>query len=252
MIAPQRKNKIYGNFRIFSKEGNLLFIASEKRANWYLSRNLAEIVDSHTIKFNFEAGGVGAQFDKYCLSKKDNICVVCGEDDLSKLERHHIVPREYRKHLPINIKNHNSHDIVVVCNRCHKKYENKFATLKKKNLAKRYKAQLNSGAERKAISFSHQYIFNSKIPEARKLEMRKIINKIFKSIYKRDVKDADILRLSNINIKEYDFQREKHGMIVISKIKNTNLFIKRWRKHFVESMHPQFMPEFWSIYYSKN
>jgi hypothetical protein len=41
-----RKKKIYGNYQVFSPDNVLMFRCDEKKANWYLDRDLAEKIDS--------------------------------------------------------------------------------------------------------------------------------------------------------------------------------------------------------------
>lgn len=48
---------------------------------------------------------------------KLNRCVRCGAEEY--LTRFHVVPHMYRKYLPLHIKNHSTHDVVVLCASCH-------------------------------------------------------------------------------------------------------------------------------------
>lgn len=63
------------------------------------------------------AGRAVGQTGKYYQTPKDNKCVVCGETE--KYTRKNVVPREYRKNFPFVMKDHASHDVVLLCPRCH-------------------------------------------------------------------------------------------------------------------------------------
>ena len=48
---------------------------------------------------------------------QSNRCVGCGES--GHYLRYHIVPSCYRRHFPLPLKSHRSHDIVLLCIDCH-------------------------------------------------------------------------------------------------------------------------------------
>jgi len=126
----KRKNIIYGNCKVFSPQDELMFLCLEKKAKWYLDRGLAIIVkeDPLEIKLTFQPNGKGHTFNSaYYLAKKENKCVVCGETDIKELTKHHVVPSEYVKHFPLEVKSRSSHDIVAICQKCHYDYENNHA-----------------------------------------------------------------------------------------------------------------------------
>jgi hypothetical protein len=51
--------------------------------------------------------------EKYYVREKENICVVCAAKN--NLIKKNVVPREYRRHFPKVMKNHVSHDILLLC-----------------------------------------------------------------------------------------------------------------------------------------
>jgi hypothetical protein len=139
-----RNKIIYGNCRVHHPDGSLMFLCIEKRARWYLNRDLAKILseDPLSIQLTFEPNGRGAaDHDEkemsYHLGVKSNSCVVCGSDDLETLTRHHVVPYEYRKFFPESIKGRSSHDIVPICRKDHDEYENSYATKLKREFEKK-------------------------------------------------------------------------------------------------------------------
>jgi len=115
--------KIYGNCKVLSPENILMFRCDFKKANWYLSRNLGEVVEEEplTIRLKFEPKGLGNHNKEWGLSEMSNKCVVCGDKEF--LTKHHVVPHSYRRFFPIEIKSHNFHDVLSVCVGCHADYE---------------------------------------------------------------------------------------------------------------------------------
>jgi 5-methylcytosine-specific restriction endonuclease McrA len=122
-------NTPYGNYKMVSTDGGFLAFTDKKRMNWYVSRNLAILIDKTTYQLNFATEGDG-NWDKgdYYKLALENKCVVCGDNE--ELTRHHIVPSQYRKLLSIKYKGRNSYDIVAICNTCHAKYEREADKLK--------------------------------------------------------------------------------------------------------------------------
>lgn len=132
-------------------------------ADCYLCRYVAKgrgYVVSHSpmaVRLNFEPSGrPSTEYDQYYLTEKANVCVVCGNSE--SFLRKNIVPHEYRKHFPeflkvltlkIDNKNvkydcskyracysffilqdHKSHDILLLCLKCHTVCSNHDISLK--------------------------------------------------------------------------------------------------------------------------
>ena len=55
--------------------------------------------------------------ESFYLESKANTCVACGED--RNFLKYHVIPKCYRQNFPLNLKSHRSHDIVLLCVRCH-------------------------------------------------------------------------------------------------------------------------------------
>lgn len=249
-MQTKRTTLIYGNCQVFSPDGELMFRCLEKRAKWYLKRNLATIVseDPLNIQLNFTPKGNG---DKEALLKveRENICVVCGAKDLTKLTRHHLIPYEYRKFFPDERKNHNSVFIVPICSACHTKYEQEFAAVLKQDYAVRYNAPLHSVRKtlRKVSSLVNCLINNEKIP-AEKLAVIRL--QAFGLLEKTNlIKNPTDLnnKESLVNIFDYiklEAESEvcKHGRIVMNQIKDLANLESEWVANFLETMKPAFMP----------
>ncbi len=54
---------------------------------------------------------------EYYLKVKSNQCVVCGREE--SYLRKYVVPHEYRKHFPEVMRDHSSHDVLLMCHHCH-------------------------------------------------------------------------------------------------------------------------------------
>eukprot|EP00899_Mesostigma_viride_P006270 jgi/Mesvir1/15644/Mv03249-RA.1 len=114
------KKPVYSNCRILAPDGSVLCHCDKKKVDWYLSRDLAQLVSSDppTIQLTFEpkAMPADAKEDFYTQSKV-NQCVGCGEQ--GHYLRYRVIPCCYRQHFPVKFKSHRSHDIVLLCIDCH-------------------------------------------------------------------------------------------------------------------------------------
>jgi hypothetical protein len=242
-----KDRKIYGNYKVFSPNGELMFRCDEKKANWYLNRDLAKLtdIDTFTIQLKFEPKGLGNHNRVYGLTEMYNKCVVCGSNEF--LTRHHVVPICYRRFFPVHIKSHNFHDVLSVCANCHEQYE-KSAFEYKLKIAEQYNVPINGEMYdnreflrvKRMASCLVDGIFPN-IPKKRIKEIKKEIKNYFKwkNISKKRVKE-----ILDVKLKVYN---RTHGEIVISKVIDINEFIKSWRNHFVENMDCKYLPKNWSV-----
>ncbi|KAI1315661.1 hypothetical protein EDD11_000554 [Mortierella claussenii] len=130
-----RKNnaQVYDNISVYAPpDSNLIFRCSQKRANWYLSRNLARSLSPTSIHLNFAPAGQGHANDSYYLEERENKCVVCGQATAEAgATMLHVVPEQYRKWFPIRLKSHSSHDVVVACPECNAQWDREAAVVRK-------------------------------------------------------------------------------------------------------------------------
>ena len=235
-----KDRKIYGNCQVLSPEGILMFRCDDRKANWYLKRDLGIAISDNplVVKLKFEPKGLGNHNRDFGLSDMPNICVVCGVD--SHLTRHHVVPYCYRRCFPLEVKSHNHHDVLSVCVDCHEKYE-EMATKFKKQIADELNVSMENG-------MSPEQIKNKKILSARNLLER---------VSKGEITGVPEDRLEIIKLKAKEELVEEisiHGaawadgiMKVIIESDDMYNFVKRWREHFVKHMSPQYLPKYWSI-----
>lgn len=244
-IIPKDR-KIYGNWQVQSPEGILMFRCDEKKAMWYVNRNLGDIInyEPKIVKLNFRPNGLGNHNRKYGLNEMINVCVVCGTNEF--LTRHHVVPHCYRKYFPVDLKSHNFHDVLSLCVNCHDRYERKADDLKK-NLSTIHNAPINGEPiDNKQIIRVKKLVnslvnFKDVMPENRKTKIKNEIKNILglKRLHK-----SRIEKLIKLEIK---YSVRTHGEIVVSKVSNIDEFIKSWRRHFIENNDCKFLPKDWSV-----
>jgi hypothetical protein len=243
----------YGNCLILAPDGQALCRTNQKKIDWYLERNLADLVENTpctTIKLKFEPSGRRGAEHPYATAEKHNKCVCCG--NVQNLTKHHVVPSVFRKYFPEEQKWHHFHDVVPLCVSCHEQYEF-FANELKKELSAKYDVpilgkgiiidkSLHSVRAAGNALFKHW----DKIPKDRK---EKLLDRLRKFFNKEDVEKEDAQKASKIKIASYDHDYVPFGKMMIDIIPNLQDFIVMWRKHFIDSMKPKFMPLYWDIDY---
>jgi len=270
------KNLSSENWKVYHPSGRHMFTCGEKKAYWYLDRNLAKLIDGkRSIELTFTPKGNGFEDDEeFGRSIRIVRCVVTGVSD--NLQRHHIVPYCYRTYFPEEYKSKNHHDVVLMNFEIHAEYEqkaNKFKdevariyniktigelnteyTLKLRELGKPNAIIMNTIHSlfktygrllREGILEKLQYIAeNTGIP----FDVINTYNYI--QIYKlylllRDDHINELYQFKEANRKLYD-----HGYHVAQKLDTEEKiedFVKLWRNHFVDTMQPKFMPNGWSV-----
>lgn len=248
---------IYGNYKVLHPDGGLMFRCSKQRIDWYLNRDLAYQIDSTTIQLSFIPKGYGRRGDLYYASEKFNRCVCCGTEE--KLNRHHLVPRSYRKYLPKIYSSRASHDVLPLCIPCHHKYEVEALKLKRDLIIQYGLEPVTSDSNlivaRRARTAANALVKHKKyIPEERCVELLKRIE-----IYlEREPTDEDVQTLAEMS--SYKFRKKagltidhmSQGDKIVELIEDYDAFVFLWRKHFLDTMNPQFMPTGWDLYRKYN
>ena len=275
------KHPIYESCKMLAPDGQQLCYCDNKKMTWYVSRNLAEIIseDPPVFRLFFEpnARGCKDENDKssnFYITSRTNCCVICGSE--KDYLRFHIIPLIYRSCFPENLKSHKSHDVVLLCLSCHERarlvYEKK-----KKEISYKYNVPLNVQDDGK-INYLKLQQFQKKckvlirvknpLPEEAKNKLKKDVMNLFKEFmnstdsFKEFVEKNGIKceKEEDINDKFCELFSEKfeigynmgnkknmHGQLVLEKVKDLKEFIREWRKFFVDSFNPQFLPSEWSI-----
>lgn len=243
--GARKDRKIYGNCQVYSPDNILMFRCDEKRAKWYLIRDLAEVVGDNpfSIRLNFKPKGLGNHNKQFGLVEMKNICVVCGIDEY--LTRHHVIPHCYRKYFPLCLKSHNFHDVLSMCVNCHEKYERKADDLKIE-LSIKYKSPIggevqNSKEVLKYTKIAKTLLISKEIPRYRQKVLKNKLKEYF------GIKRLTKLKISQISDIKTLIVKKTHGQIVIEKVTNLQEFVEMWRYHFISNNDCKFLPKDWNI-----
>jgi hypothetical protein len=173
--------------------------------------------------------------------------VVCGA--VEGLNRHHVVPSVYRRHLPPEVKDHSHHDVLLLCLACHEKYEDEANRLKA-DLGSTFGVPLHGlraprDRERgRAVSFARALLrHGERIPQARREEMLRLISGW---AGKSPLSEADLQDIARLE-STAEGDRIEHGQHVIAGTADVQAFIRCWREHFVRTMQPRFLPAQWDV-----
>ena len=116
------KNLNSENWKVYHPSGRHMFTCGEKKASWYLERNLAKLIGKKMIELTFIPRGNGFEDnEEFGRSIREARCVVSGLEE--GLQRHHIVPYCYRTYFPEIFKSKNHHDVVLINHEIHSQYE---------------------------------------------------------------------------------------------------------------------------------
>lgn len=243
MSQPVLKDIPYSNCLLLSPEGVLMCRCSRKKADWYVTRDLGEVVteEPYTVRLTFTPNGLGNHGDAFYLSERGNHCVVCGTTE--ELTRHHCVPYCFRKHFPENYKSHTSHDVLLVCESCHRKYEIE---------ATRIKSEMVRPVVDESCDQTRKEWFAWKAARAITMHMDNLSGERFEELFQRlvnhfgeDFTDSDIRDFANKPTPLMTIFYDWEGYV--NQLEDLNGFIRFWRQHFVDFMNPQFLPDHWSV-----
>jgi len=263
------------NWKVYHPNGNHMFTCGDKKAKWYINRNLAVIIGDNKIKLTFKPKGTGfTESEEFGRSVRENKCVVTGID--AHLQRHHIVPYCYRTYFPPQYKSKNHHDVVLINDEKHSEYEIE-ATKFKDELARVYDIMTideynnayirlirNQNRENSIIMSRLKVIFQGYgyISTATIYENLKLISE-YTNIDFNFLKDCNYIQLYKLyrvlsrkfehDSRQFQARHKKyydHGFHLVAKLdtdEKIQEFVRLWRQHFIDTMNPQFMPKGWSI-----
>eukprot|EP00794_Sanderia_malayensis_P003755 gene3755-4277_t len=250
---PVRRTPLYHNCLLMAPDGTVLCTCDKKKAQWYVTREIGHVVkeDPFTVQLKFDPSGRPFVDRDYYTTEKENRCVVCGKTD--EYVKKMVVPRDYRRHFPSHLKDHLSHDCLLLCVLCHKISEVHDLQLKRK-IAQDFSVPLNTCRHAddpalKRVRSAAKALFHSsnQIPEERR---RKLELSIKEFTGNETMDDVNLKELSEIGTtRENDYFQGSHGERVVQQlIKDDKVkdFIKMWREHFLSNMRPKFLPKLWS------
>ncbi|XP_058805451.1 exonuclease 3'-5' domain-containing protein 2 [Phymastichus coffea] len=272
--VPARNKPLYHNCYLQAPDGDILCTCDKKKAEWYVSKQLGEIVQENplTVRLKFEPSGrASGEVGKYYTQVKVNQCVVCGASD--KFIRKNVVPREYRKYFPLVMKSHQSHDVLLLCPSCHEVSNFQDLHLRRK-LSEMCDAPLSGPLLRSEESIPKGWKMlqsavkvlrdGVSLPYERRKELEiyimkftgqkeitagflnvlheQLAEKIFqKNLQKKSLKKNIPAQVKNqphgLKVVQY-FEKKDGGLVELEKL---------WREHFLDTMKPKFLPDLWSV-----
>ncbi|XP_068948105.1 exonuclease 3'-5' domain-containing protein 2 isoform X2 [Petaurus breviceps papuanus] len=252
-----RKSPLYDNCFLQAPDGQPLCTCDRKKAQWYLDKGIGDLVseDPFVVKLQFEPSGRPESPKDYYLMIKENLCVVCGKRE--SYVRKNVVPREYRRHFPIQMKDHKSHDVLLLCTTCHaisNYYDNNF----KKQLAEECGASIGSEEGLRfledpvcsPVRSRARSLLNAKnLPAYHKKELLQGIKEFFNT---ETVTDLILQEAASLETRIASERYVSHALKVVQYHAKGGLpslmqLESRWRQHFLDSMKPRHLPQQWSV-----
>ncbi|NWV98129.1 EXD2 protein, partial [Machaerirhynchus nigripectus] len=252
-----RKSPLYDNCFLHAPDGQPLCTCDRKKAQWYLDKGIGELVstDPFVVKLRFEPSGRPESQVDYYLTVKENLCVVCGKRE--SYIRKNVVPHEYRRHFPIQMKDHNSHDVLLLCTSCHA-ISNYYDNHLKQQLAEEFGAPIGSEEgvrlledplRRQVRSGARALLNADSLPDPRRAELLQSI----KDFYNTETVTPEMLQAAaGLETRICNESYVPHGLKVVQccakgGLRSLMQLERRWRQHFLDSMKPKHLPEQWSV-----
>ncbi|NWX06001.1 EXD2 protein, partial [Caloenas nicobarica] len=252
-----RKSPLYDNCFLHAPDGQPLCTCDRKKAQWYVDKGIGELVstDPFVVKLRFEPSGRPESQVDYYLTVKENLCVVCGKRE--SYIRKNIVPHEYRRHFPIQMKDHNSHDVLLLCTSCHA-ISNYYDNHLKQQLAEEFGAPIGSEEgvrlledplRRQVRSGARALLNADSLPDLRRAELLQSIKDFFNT---EAVTPEMLQEAAGLETRICNESYMPHGLKVVQCFAKGGLrslmqLERRWRQHFLDSMQPKHLPEQWSV-----
>ncbi|GAN05125.1 hypothetical protein MAM1_0082d04594 [Mucor ambiguus] len=272
-MPSKKSNVIYENWRVYSRHHKLMFRCNEKKARWYLEKELATLLpkEERAIRLNFETKGDGHKHGDYMVEDRSNICVSCGGNEY--LTMHHVGKlKQTQLHwMPLVVKSKSSRDLLLLCKHCHDDYEQKAMNFKKAGV-KRFNIPLEGSGwctfpEYKNAKKAASALIRSsdKIPQKRQQVLKSTVLDFWKDYDKKEYKGDeldDILKECSELVDHFkgpDYL--EHGQSAIQQLTNKcvlndkgqetwpdlEVFIREWRQHFLDNLKPKHLSKLWSV-----
>ncbi|CAJ1074707.1 exonuclease 3'-5' domain-containing protein 2 [Xyrichtys novacula] len=256
-----RKTPLYDNCFLHAPDGQPLCTCDKKKAKWYLDKGIGELQseDPFVVRLLFEPSGRPDSQQDYYLTAKENLCVVCGKAD--SYIRKNIVPHEYRRHFPTEMKNHNSHDILLLCTSCHAA-SNVFDSFLKQQLAEEYAApqgceegvRLLEDTDRRRVRSAARALLTAGdgLPQQRRDKLQDLIKSFLNMNEEEKLAEDALQQAAGLETRIFNEAYVPHGLKVVQAHAERGLqglmeLERRWRQHFLTSMQPQHLPPLWSV-----
>ena len=186
----------------------------------------------------------------FYLNPRRNLCVVCGVK--TDLTRHHIVPQQYLRWYPDELKVGCSHDILPLCKKCHAKAEVENNYLRNE-LAEKYDAPsdgigltVNKPLMRAQRAFNTLDKYLHLIPWSKKKCLMDRVGKFFDREFDH-ISNTEITMMMSLPVVMKSDDYKTHGQLVIEKTEDIEGFTSMWRSYFLTSMEPEHLPRGWCV-----
>ncbi|KAI3367426.1 hypothetical protein L3Q82_026290 [Scortum barcoo] len=256
-----RKSPLYDNCFLHAPDGQPLCTCDKKKAKWYLDKGIGVLQseDPFVVRLLFEPSGRPDSQQDYYLTAKENLCVVCGKAD--SYIRKNIVPHEYRRHFPTEMKDHNSHDILLLCTSCHAA-SNVHDSFLKQQLAEEFAApqgceegvRLLEDSDRRRVRSAARALLTAGegLPEQRREELQALIKGFLSMNEEQELTDEALQQAASLETRIFNEMYVPHGLKVVQAHAEQGLqglmdLERRWRQHFLTSMQPRHLPPLWSV-----
>ncbi|KAM9842465.1 exonuclease 3'-5' domain-containing protein 2 isoform 1-T2 [Aulostomus maculatus] len=256
-----RKSPLYDNCFLHAPDGQPLCTCDKKKAKWYLDKGIGVLQseDPLVVRLLFEPSGRPDSQQDYYLTAKENLCVVCGKAD--SYIRKNIVPHEYRRHFPTEMKDHNSHDILLLCTSCHAA-SNVHDSFLKQQLAEEFSApqgceegvRLLEDSDRRRVRSAARALLTAGegLPEPRREELQTVIKNFLNVTEEQELTEEALQQAASLETRIFNEAYVPHGLKVVRVHAELGLrglmdLERRWRQHFLTTMHPQHLPPLWSV-----
>ncbi|XP_017270777.1 exonuclease 3'-5' domain-containing protein 2 [Kryptolebias marmoratus] len=256
-----RKSPLYDNCFLYAPDGQPLCTCDKKKAKWYLDKGIGVLQseDPFIVRLLFEPSGRPDSQQDYYLTAKENLCVVCGKAD--SYIRKNIVPHEYRRHFPTEMKDHNSHDILLLCTSCHAA-SNVHDGFLKQQLADEFAApqgceegvRMLEDSDRRQVRSAARALLSAGegLPESRREELQVLIRNFLSMNEEQELTDETLQQAASLETRILNEAYVPHGLKVVQAHAEQGLrglmdLERRWRQHFLSTMQPRHLPPLWSV-----
>jgi 5-methylcytosine-specific restriction endonuclease McrA len=239
----------YENLQFLHPDGGVMFLGNSKMARWYLENGLVRRLDDGSLQLLFTPRGPGAMGDGFLLTPKANVCAICGRTD--DLSRHHIVPKRFARHFPARgRKDRSTHDVVPLCGADHSAFE----TLHSSELDRRLQEQglLPPKVDHADLFHRRGRVFKS-LNLLKRLSDGLIPGKhaaTARAKYGLPQSPAEVAETERRLLEELRFL-EPRKLVFEYSSEQKRLVELICRTHFLETMKPAFLPENWSVTYTR-
>ncbi len=247
---------LYDNCRLEAPNGTTLCYVSKRRASWYLRNKndagepLGSLLSEkpYAVQLSFEPSGMGRDGDEFYLTPRENKCVVCGTDQW--LTRHHVVPQAFRRHFPSRFKEYADHDIVAACEPCHRAYCIYEEQFKAELAAAKGWDRLGRPANMPVRVMRTLSLLKPVLPLKEGIPPEGLLAlalRLYRNLGWDGLSPTELsLVAESLAVERYSSLGHRYATTLKTDQAIQDLCFA-WRRHFVETMVPEHLPEHWDV-----